>query len=494
MRGCVIGILLWTGAVISLPGALFAQEQWVYQYSGPGGGLDDAATSVVVGPDGNVYAAGCSEGIETLADFTIISLDPSGIERWVYCYDGTGDSLDRADAIAVGADGNLYAAGHSFGSGSLRDLTVISLTDSGVERWVYRYDGPVNGDDVATSIALGLDGSIYVAGWSWGIGSYTDFTVVSLTDSGVERWVYRYSSFPDRGDGAYSIAMGPDGNLYAAGGSWEDPTNFDFTVVSLTPSGSERWDYHYDGPAGTTDVARSIVIGSDGNLYATGYSTGSGTDYDFAVVSLTPSGGERWVYRYDGPGSTWDEPYAITMGLDSSIYVAGYSMGSGTDGDFTVVSLTDSGLERWVYRYDGPANRWDGAQSIIMGSDSIVYVAGYSEGNGPEGDFLVVSLSPDVGVQEGPNRPSIPGFRLLQNSPSPFHHSTVISYSLPLASEVSLCIYDITGRVVETLVNETQQPGIHQVPWNRKTNPSSVYFYELRAGEFVETRKMVVVD
>jgi hypothetical protein len=85
-------------------------------------------------------------------------------------------------------------------------------------------------------------------------------------------------------------------------------------------------------------------------------------------------------------------------------------------------------------------------------------------------------------------------FRLLQSFPNPFHGSTAISYSLPQSSQVTLTIYDITGRLVETLVNETQEPGIHRVRWNRDTDPSGVYFYRLKAGEFVETRKMVVVE
>ncbi len=85
-------------------------------------------------------------------------------------------------------------------------------------------------------------------------------------------------------------------------------------------------------------------------------------------------------------------------------------------------------------------------------------------------------------------------FRLLQNSPNPFSISTTISYTLQAATDATLTIYDITGRMVETLVNETQRPGIHQVRWERKTNPSGVYFYRLSAGEYVETRKMVVID
>jgi hypothetical protein len=134
------------------------------------------------------------------------------------------------------------------------------------------------------------------------------------------------------------------------------------------------------------------------------------------------------------------------------------------------------------------------ASSLIMGSDGNLYVAGFTWGSGTQEDFTVISLGPGVGVEERLNRPAISSFRLLQNKPNPFHNSTAVSYSLPTISEVTLSIYDITGRLVETLVDERQQPGIHQVQWNRRDNPSGVYFYRLEAGGFVETRKMVVVE
>jgi hypothetical protein len=96
------------------------------------------------------------------------------------------------------------------------------------------------------------------------------------------------------------------------------------------------------------------------------------------------------------------------------------------------------------------------------------------------------------GVQEcGVPSSIILGLRI---SPNPLYHSTVISYSLPQRSPVTLSLYDITGRLVDAVVNETQQPGIRRVQWSRKTNPSGVYFSRLKAGESVETRKMVVVD
>jgi hypothetical protein len=83
---------------------------------------------------------------------------------------------------------------------------------------------------------------------------------------------------------------------------------------------------------------------------------------------------------------------------------------------------------------------------------------------------------------------------LSQNEPNPFHGSTGISYSLPTKARVAVEIYDMSGRLVETLVNESQQLGTHQVRWSRSANPSGVYFCRLWAGDLIETRKMVLLD
>ena len=89
-------------------------------------------------------------------------------------------------------------------------------------------------------------------------------------------------------------------------------------------------------------------------------------------------------------------------------------------------------------------------------------------------------------------------FKLLQNYPNPFNPVTTISYDLPHESYVTLMIYDITGRLVKTLVNDRQSAGYYTLQWdatNAKGQPVSagVYFYQIRAVDFVQTRKMVLL-
>ena len=81
-------------------------------------------------------------------------------------------------------------------------------------------------------------------------------------------------------------------------------------------------------------------------------------------------------------------------------------------------------------------------------------------------------------------------FGLSQNYPNPFNPSTVISYQLPVSGQVSLKIYDMLGREVQTLVNETQAAGRYSVRFNAANLSSGTYFYKLQAGSFVQTKKL----
>ena len=419
-------------------------ERWVYRYNGPGNATD-GASQVVTGADGNVYAAGQSGGSGTYGDFTVVSLTPSGTQRWVYRYNGPGNSGDCARSIVAGADGNIYAAGQSCGSGTRDDFTVISLTSSGDERWVYRYNGPGDYYDWANSIVAGADGSIYAAGMSTGSGTDADFTVISLTPLGSERWVCRHNGKGNDYDEAYSIIAGADGSIYAAGTSYDSMAHYDFTVISLTPSGTVRWVYCYNGSGNGDDGANSIVAGADGNVYAAGFSRGQGTGGDFTVISLTPTGSERWVYRYSGPGNDWDVANSLVVGPDGNVYAAGYSTGSGTDDDFAVISLTASGSERWVYRYNGPGNSYDDAYSIIADADGSVYAAGRSIGNVTYYDFTVISLEPaPTGVAEA--GPPTSNNALGLAAVTIRNHALDYTLKLPEPATVSLSLCDLQGR------------------------------------------------
>jgi hypothetical protein len=83
-------------------------------------------------------------------------------------------------------------------------------------------------------------------------------------------------------------------------------------------------------------------------------------------------------------------------------------------------------------------------------------------------------------------------YQLSQNYPNPFNPSTIIRYELPRAANVSLKIFNTLGEEVAVLANEQKEAGYYQTTWNANV-PSGIYFCRLQAGEFLQTKKMILV-
>ncbi len=94
-------------------------------------------------------------------------------------------------------------------------------------------------------------------------------------------------------------------------------------------------------------------------------------------------------------------------------------------------------------------------------------------------------------VNTGSEIPS--SYNLYQNFPNPFNPNTVIRFQLPVVSQVVLLVYDMMGREVEMLVNETLKPETYEVTFDGSNLPSGIYFYQLKSENFLETKKLILL-
>lgn len=85
------------------------------------------------------------------------------------------------------------------------------------------------------------------------------------------------------------------------------------------------------------------------------------------------------------------------------------------------------------------------------------------------------------------------GYTLSQNYPNPFNPGTTFRYSIPTQSKVVIKVYDILGNEITTLMDEEKSVGTYEITWNAASLPSGVYFYQLKAGSFVSTKKMILI-
>ena len=276
------------------------------------------------------------------------------------------------------------------------DYVTIKYSSAGQEVWVVRYySRPGNYSDDA--YAIGIDGSsnVYVAGTSlFYSGASYDYGTIKYNSSGQQQWAARYNGLGNRDDYGLAVAVDNSGNAYVTGTSFGSGSDYDYATIKYNSAGQEQWVARYDGPGGSSDYARAIAVDSSGNVYVTGES--SDTGFDYATVKYDSAGQEQWAARYDGPGNLDDQAYAVAVDNAGNVYVTGESPGSGTDYDYATIKYDSAGNEQWVARYNGPGNDYDVATAIAVDSSENVYVTGESAGWGTNLDYATIKYVQDA--------------------------------------------------------------------------------------------------
>ena len=437
-------------------------ELWVVRYNDPANG-DDIAFDMELDQTGNIYVTGYSADSVGVYDYATVKYDPSGNELWVARYNGPGSYWDRANALAVDDDCNVYVTGFGEGLGTDNDYETIKYDSSGAELWVARYNGPGNYHDAALDVVLDAVGSIYVTGNSSGLGTYADFGTVKYDPSGNELWVARYNGPAGFNDEAAAVVVDDLCNVYVTGFSADPDTIDDIATVKYDSEGNEMWVARYNGPASGFDRAYSLVLDGCSNVYVAGYSYGIGTSADITTIKYDSSGIEKWVARYNGPGNDADVGFDIALDASGNVYVAGFSSGIGTYGDYAIVKYDSAGNEKWVARYDGPGNNWDVIDEITLDNMGNIYVTGSSVSSGINFDYATLKYAP-TGVKEDLNLAVCETRCGLIVSPNPFRQSTQIRFTMQDSGSTqrelrnsnsglrkhSLTIYDTAGRIVKS--------------------------------------------
>jgi hypothetical protein len=320
-------------------------------------------------------------------------------EAWVARYNGPGNGYDQATAIAVDDSGNIYVTGRSSDADFSFHYATIKYNSAGQQQWVAQYTGPGN-DDRAKAIAVDGSGNVYVTGESAGLISGFDYTTVKYNSAGQEQWVARYNG-PDNGsDSPAGIAVDASGSVYVTGESRNLNGFSDYATVKYSLEGQKVWVARYfSRPGNYTDVARAIAVDSLGNAYVTGYSLFyTIANWDYGTIKYNSTGQQQWVSRYNGLGNRDDYAGAITVDNSGNVYVTGNSWGGGTNYDYATVKYNLAGQQQWAVRYDGPVSGFDSAGAIAVDNLGNVYVTGQSFGTNCT-DYATVKYN-SAGLQQ----------------------------------------------------------------------------------------------
>jgi hypothetical protein len=238
---------------------------------------------------------------------------------------------------------------------------------------------------------------------------------------------------------------------------------------------------------------------------------------------VTPSPGDTAMFALQPRSDYRNLPmysfHSLFNGLDPDNAAEAYVYMNGLNGKTREPHVYNGDTLRWLYTGDpvtgtGDLDEFPSDRRMIASFGPFDFPAGDSQSvllrfAAAQGDDHLQSVarlkeilrepfSHPTSVPPG-DRPTLPeDYRLYQNYPNPFNPSTTISYSLPRRVEVTLTVYNVLGQRVARLVAEEQPAGVHAAVWDGRSDAgeivsSGVYFYRLTAGDFVASRKMVLL-
>ena len=207
-------------------------------------------------------------------------------------------------------------------------------------------------------------------------------------------WVRTYNGPGNNEEYVSATAVDGSGNVYVTGYSKGSGTDYDYATIKYYSNGDTAWVRRYNGLGNLDDAANGLAVDGSGNVYVTGASYGLGTSYDYATIRYLPNGDVAWVQRYNGPGNLDDDAIAVAVDDSNYVYVTGNSKVSDTNWDYATIKYNPNGDTVWVRRYNGLANSYDMAFALTVDDSGYVYVTGYSQGIGTGYDFTTIRYTP----------------------------------------------------------------------------------------------------
>ena len=383
-------------------------------------------------------------------------------------------------------DGSFIAVGY-YGL----DVYVVKTNSSGVPLWTKMFRGYIPGYiNRSSCVRETIDGGYIISGFSgvWGVGD--NALVIKLAQNGDQEFLHLYGG--QQYECANAIIQTPDSGYLAVGSLRPVSTSeyYDqFWILKMDAAGAQEWLKVYGGPS--TDIATAVCPAGDGGYLVAGYSNSYGAgNFDFYLMKLSSSGDSLWAKTYGS--ARFERCYSMTRTGDGNFILVGTRSGDAFNGKVLAVKVDANGDELWTMEIPDVSAVVTAGYAVDATEDGGCIIAGTMTTNY---ETYLVKLTPGAtAVDEDPRNGSRAGYGLRQNLPNPSWPVTNIQFSIAKRGLTILKLFDVSGQVVATLVNDVKEPGTYTVRFDGSTLASGVYFYQLMAGSYVETKKMVLLE
>jgi hypothetical protein len=476
-------------ASIIICGNLSAQAPVTLWTKSIGGSNNDwIGKSIIQTADGGFIMTGLYGGGNS-ADVWLVKTTALGDTLWTKTFGGSND--DVGSDLVKTSDGGYLIAGttESFGAGKA-DIWLIKTDASGNELWNKTFGGSAAED--GASVEQTSDGGYIITGSTDTVANgWTDVWLIKTDASGEIIWEKSYGGTDD--DHGHSVQQTTDGGYIIAG----ENDNLGAWLVKTDASGNMVWNKAFGGNNPSEDEGYSVQQTSDGGyiLAAETESFGPSDSTTYAwLIKTDDSGDTLWTRRFfkgigAGVSATMGYGNSVLQTSDGGYIFTGFRGPDLENLDLFLTKTDELGNEQWTAIINNAAgmclNQTDNGEYIVGGLTI-----------SPEGDDLDIFLARFEAVPTGLDESvgkNLFTYQLSQNYPNPFNPTTRISYVLSKAGFVTLKIFDVLGKEIQTLVSQFQNSNTYSVYFDAGKLSSGIYFYRINAGDFVETKKMLLI-
>lgn len=435
----------------------------------------------VIDLDGNLYV-GTNTWLPQDTTNYFYSVYADGMIRWTFF---TGETFSPNSGFLIGIDSTIYFASQGG--------FVYAVDTDGILNWKHDYGMNI----FSHVINIDKDSSIYFT-------SADEYLYSIYKHDGEIRWKKKY----DGGFGASSPIFSPDGEtIYIAGhdnflyalnldGSlkWRfshgpvsviplvdnDGNTYVIGKVdsvglhSISPDGEIRWSYNFANWIAGRSLLLCAAMDKNGNIYFP-----APTQQKEKIISLDYYGIFRWEYAFEQP----DEQIAVPLICDAegTVYC-------GSTWGYYYYAISSEGELLWKL----PLNGYQVDNSGAIGSDGTLYIGTHLGSLTTGQEKTLIAIRDTVTSIKTENVESLT-YTLAQNYPNPFNSTTHIKYSIPKACIVAIKVYDLLGKEVSILFDGYQDSGNYDVIFQQNDLSSGIYFYQLKAKDFIAIKKLILL-
>lgn len=360
---------------------------WRKNYNRNGG--SDQATTLIIDANNDVVVTGYVWNGSNNDVYTVKYDGITGDVKWEHTYSGLPGGNEVGSALAFDSTANIvYVGGYVQNEAGNDDFLLLkydnNATGSNPPLQSATLGGTAEGNDRIASLAFSSN-AVAATGTSW---NGTDFDVLTAVfeTTGNLRWQKRYASTGSYPESGRYVKFDGEGNVLLAATA-ANPLDFDIYLAKYAAAdGALVWQRTYNGSF--DDEPMGMVVGSDGDVYLTGYTwTLAGSNDFFTARYNGMTGAVVWEDAYNSAYDYVDIATTTGIVVDDSVngdvYVTGYTVINGNYDYRTLKYKKESGHLLWQKSYNGPTNRSDRTIGIGLAPNNGVYVVGWSDRTAP---------------------------------------------------------------------------------------------------------------